>query len=187
MPSIKAGNLEKGTYFLFRGVPCAVVKAEFYKPGKGGAVNRVRYKNLNTGAVQEFTFKSQEQVDLIEVSTTQMQFLYDDGSELVFMDPRTYEQVSLAKSLIGDKALLLTPDVMVYVLFYEEKAMSISLPPKVKLKVTEAVEAVAGNTVNSPKKLVTLETGYEVHVPLFIKQGETIIIDTETGLYVSRE
>lgn len=186
MPTIKAGNISKGMFILFRGNPCQVTKAEFYHPGKGAAVNRLKFRNLKTGNTQEFTYKTNEQVEYLEVNSKEMQYLYHDENEVVFMDPRTYEQAELPRNMFEDTIGYLTPDVKVFVQIYNDEPMGVSLPPKVKLKVVESPDAVAGNRVNAPKKTVIMETGLEVQAPLFVKEGETLIIDTNTGEYVSR-
>jgi elongation factor P len=102
------------------------------------------------------------------------------------MDPRTYEQVTVSANVLGDKALMLTPEIKVYLSFFQEKVIDVSLPPKVKMKVEEAQEAVAGDRQNAGKKPVTMESGLIVQAPLFIKTGDYLIIDTETAAYVSR-
>ncbi len=183
---IKAGSIRKGMYILFKNEPALVTKTDFMSPGKGSAFMRAKFKNLKTGKVQEFTHKSTESVEEIEISSVQMQYLYLDGSDLVFMNPDTYEQVEVPKSLIGEKIKLLTPEAKVYVVTYDEKAIGISFPPKIKLKVEYTEEAVAGNTMGTAKKEIKLETGLVVLAPIFIKEGETVVIDTETLDFVSR-
>jgi elongation factor P len=186
MQTVKAGNITKGMFLMFRGNICEVTKAEFYHPGKGSSVSRVKMRNLKTGSTVEFTYKTNEMVEYLDVASQEMQYLYHDDSEAVFMDPRSYEQVSLPLNLLEGKLGYLTPDVKVYVQMYEDEPLDVSLPPKVKLKVVDAPEATAGNRVNAPKKPVKMETGLEVQAPIFIKEGEILIIDTETGEYVSR-
>lgn len=184
--TIKAGNIRKGMYILFKNEPSLVTKTDFMSPGKGSAFMRAKFKNLKTGRVQEFTYKSTESVESIDVSSTQMQFLYEDGSDVVFMNQDNYEQVEVPKSLIGDQVKLLTPELKVYVVSYNGEAIGVSFPPKVKLKVTYAEEAVAGNTMGSAKKEIELETGLKVQAPIFIKTGETVVIDSDTLSFVSR-
>lgn len=186
MANINAGNIEKGMYIMFKGVPQMVTKAEFMSPGKGSPIMRVKFKNVTTGAAAEFTFKTNESVEAADVEKKEMQFLYRDGEEVFFMDPKTYEQAAVPVSLVEDQLGYLIPDLRAWVLWYEEKAIGISLPPHVNLKVIEAPESVAGNRVNSPKKLIKLETGLEVQAPIFIKEGEMVVIDTATGEYLSR-
>lgn len=186
MAIIKGGNIRKGTYILFKDHPHLVTKTEFISPGKGSAFTRARLKSTKTGNSIDFTFKSTESVEELEITTRLMQFLYADSEEVAFMDPRTYEQVSIPRSLVEDKLGYLTSDTEVYILFYEEEAMGVRVPLKVRLKVTYAEDATAGNRVNAPKKPVTLETGLIVQAPLFVTVGDILIIDTETGEYVSR-
>ncbi len=186
MPFIKGGNIRKGSYILFKNAPHLVTKTEFVNPGKGSAFVRARLKNVQTAATQEFTFKSVESVEELDVSSREMQFLYMDGTDIIFMDPRTFEQVTVSGDLLEGKTGYLTPEIVVYILFYNEEAIGVRLPLNVKLKVTYAEDATAGNRVNAPKKPVTLETGAIVQAPLFVKTGDVIIVDTETNEYVSR-
>lgn len=147
---------------------------------------RSKLKSLKTGNVVEFTFKSVETVEEADVSTTEMQYLYQDGEDFVFMNPRTFEQVTVPGKVMKEYVPYLLPEQNMYVIFYNEQPIGIRPPGKVSLKVAYAEDTTAGNRVNAPKKKVRLETGYEVDVPLFIKTGESVIIDTTTGLYVSR-
>lgn len=186
MAIIKAGNIRKGSYILFKNLPHLVTKTEFVSPGKGSAFIRARLKGIKTGTTQEFTFKSMESIEELDVQSKEMQFLYLDGDDVVFMDPRTYEQVNVAKVLMDEKVGYLTPDVSVFILFFNDEAIGVRFPLSVKLKVTYSEDATAGNRVNAPKKPVTMETGITVQAPLFVKTGDTLIIDTETGEYVSR-
>jgi elongation factor P len=186
MVTTNGGNIRKGSYILFKDQPHLVTRTEFVSPGKGSAFTRAKLKNVRTAAVQEFTFKSTEKIEELDVQSKEMQFSYVDGDEVVFMDPRTYEQVSIALELLDGKVGFLTPEVTVYVLFFDDQAIGVRLPNSVKLKVTYAEDATAGNRVNAPKKPVTVETGMSVQAPLFIREGDVLTIDTETGEYLSR-
>jgi elongation factor P len=186
MAIIKGGNITKGNYISFKGTPHLVTKTEFVSPGKGSAFTRAKLKSVKTGATQEFTFKSTESIEEIDVTSREMQFLYDDGDDVVFMNPRTYDQVSVNRELVAETLGYMTPDLNVYILFFNEEAIGVRLPPHVKLKVTYTENAVAGNRVNAPKKPVTLETGLVIQAPIFIKIGDLLSIDTETGEYQSR-
>ena len=186
MATIKAGNIKKGSYILYRDLPHYVTKAQFVSPGKGSAFARVKMKDMRNGANVEFNFKSHDSVEELDVESKEMQFLFEDGEEIIFMDPRSYEQVGIPATLLDEQAKMLTSEIKVYVIFYQEKAIGVSLPPKVKLKVAEAQEAVAGDRQNAGKKPVTMETGLIVQAPLFIKTGDILLIDTESGAYVSR-
>lgn len=163
-----------------------VTKADFMSPGKGSAVMRAKMKNVKTGFSQEYTFKSTENIEEVEVSTRELQYLYADDTEVVFMDQRSFEQVSVDRELVADSIDLLTSDSSVYVVFYDEKAIGVHLPPKVTLKIVYSEEATAGNTVGQARKKAELETGLHVLVPLFVKNGDSIIVDTATKEYVSR-
>lgn len=186
MAMIKAGNISKGGYILFKGQPHLVTKTEFVSPGKGSAFTRAKLKSVKTGATQEFTFKSTESVEELDISSREMQFLYEDGSEVVFMNPRTYDQASVPRDLVEDKIGFMTPDLTVYILFFNDDAIGVRLPPNVKLKVTYAEDATAGNRINAPKKPVTLETGMVIQAPIFIKTGDILSVETESGQYQSR-
>lgn len=186
MSTIKANQLKNGMFILYKNQPCAVVKCEFYFPGKGSAFARTKLKNVKTGNAYEYTFKSNDMVEVVDVETIELQYLYADGDTYYFMNPRTFDQFEIAKSVFEGKEKYLLPEMKMFFNFYEGQAIGVRFPLKVTVKVIEAQDASAGNTVNSPKKPVKIETGGEVMAPLFVKQGETIIVDTETGEYVSR-
>ena len=186
MSKVKAGNIKKGMYLLHHNTPHKVVHKKFVSPGKGSAFTRTKLKNLKTSAIIEYTFKSHDTVEEVYVKSRQMQFLYKNGNDAVFMDPRSYEQTELPGSIVKEDLDYLVPQMNVHVSFYEEKPIGISLPPKVTMKVEKAPRAVAGDRQNAGTKPVTMETGLVVQAPLFIEKDEKLIIDTETGEYVSR-
>jgi elongation factor P len=186
MATINAGNIQKGMYIMYKDAPHQVMRADFMAPGKGTPIMRVKFKNVTTGAASEFTFKTNESVTVADVDKKEMQFLYRDGDDIVFMDPKTFDQAMIPLSLVEDQVGYLMPDMKAWVLWYDEMAIGISLPPHVNMKVVDAPEAIAGNRINAPKRLVKLETGAEVLAPLFIKTGDVITIDTMTGEYLSR-
>lgn len=186
MITVNAGNITKGMYLIYKGKPHLVVKGEFMSPGKGATIMRVKFKSIETGSAAEFTYRTNEQVEVADVTKTEMEFLYRSGSELVFMNPVSFDQASVAVSLIEDQVGFLMPNMKCWVLWYKDEAIGVALPPNVTMKVVESPEGAAGNTINAPKKLVKVETGIEVMVPIFIKEGEKIIIDTVTGEYIGR-
>ena len=186
MSSMRANQLKTGLFVLYKDQPCAVVKCEFYFPGKGSAFARTKMKNVKTGNVYEYTFKSNDMVETVDVETVELQYLYVDGETYYFMNPRSFDQFEISKSIFEGKEKYLLAEMKMFFNFYEGTAIGVRFPPKVTVKVIEAEEASAGNTVNAPKKSVTIETGVQVMAPLFVKAGETIIVDTETGEYVSR-
>lgn len=186
MSSVNAGNVAKGMYIMFKDAPNQVMKADFMAPGKGSPIMRVKMKNVQTNAAGEYTFKTNESVEIADVEKKEMQYLYRDGDELVFMDPKDFNQATVPVSLVEDQVGFLMPDMKCWVLWFADKAIGISLPPHVTMKVIEAPDSVAGNRVNAPKKTIKLETGIEVQAPIFIKEGELVILDTATGEYISR-
>ena len=185
MSNVNAGNITKGNYIIFKGAPVQVNKTEFMSPGKGSPVMRIKFKNIQTGSAGEYTYKTSEQVEIAEVSKKEMQYLYRDGNELVLMDPKSYDQASVPVALV-EKLGYLIPNLKCWVVWYKEKAIGVVLPSHVTMKVIESPNEVAGNRINAPKKTVKLETGVEAQVPLFIKVGESITLDTETDAYLSR-
>ena len=186
MSKVKAGNIELGMFIMHNGAPHRVIKKKFVSPGKGSAFNRTKLQNIETGAMMEHVFKSHDVVEEVEVESKQMQFLYKAADGVVFMDPRTYEQAEISNTVLGNAVDFLVAEMMVYISFYEGRATAVSLPPKVQMIVVESEDAIAGDRSNAGTKPVTMETGLIVQVPLFIKKGEKLIVDTDSGSYVSR-
>jgi len=183
---IESGDLKKGICIIFRGEPHLVVDKTFVSPGKGSAFTRAKLKNLKTGAVLDFTFKSGEKIEEANVNTIEFQYLYQQGKEYFFMNPRNYEQISLPEEMIGDFKNFLKEGDTYKIIVLENNPISLIPPLKVNLKVVETEAGAKGNTVTGATKPAKLETGYVVQVPLFIKKGDTITLNTETGEYVSR-
>ncbi len=186
MITVNAGNITKGMYLIFKDKPHLVTKTEFMSPGKGSAVMRVKYRSIENGAALEFTYKTSEQVEVADVEKREMEFLYRSGDDLFFMNPKTFDQAEVPMSLIEDQVGYLIPNLKCWVLWYKDKAIGVGLPPNVTLTVIEAHDEVAGNRINAPKKTVKLETGVEAMVPIFIKTGEKVLIDTTSGEYLGR-
>ncbi len=183
---VTAGDLKKGDFLLYQGEIWQVQKAEFSFQGRGMAVVRIKVKAARSGKNIDITLKSVDAIDLADVATRQMQYLYNDGSYLHFMDEETYHQVKVAASLVGDLANFLKPGDKYYVIMHEGETLNIRPPSSVALKVVESEDAVKGDTASGAKKQAKVETGVSVQVPLFIKAGDTIIINPETGEYVER-
>ncbi|KAA0206193.1 elongation factor P [Candidatus Uhrbacteria bacterium] len=165
-----------------------VVEFQHINPGKGAAFVRTRIKNLQSGKTLEATYKTSETIELVEVEHRKMQYLYHDASGYNFMDQQTFEQVSMPDDEVGEQGKYLRDGMEVNITTYEGRPLSVELPRKMTFKVTEAMEATGGNTVSGGNltKEITLEGGIKVRAPLFIKQGEEIIVNTETGEYVER-
>ncbi|MCL4364441.1 elongation factor P [Patescibacteria group bacterium] len=181
-----AGNLKKGEFVYHNGEIWQVQKADFYSPGKGSALMKARIKNLISGKNIEYAYKSNEQVEVLDVQSIEMQYLYHDNENLYFMDERTYNQFSLPLNIVGDVYKYFKEGDKMYVYLHDEKPLTIRPPMSVKLKVVEAETADKGDTVSGAKKPVKVETGAIVMVPLFIKVGETVSINPETGEYTGR-
>ncbi len=164
-----------------------VVEFQHVNPGKGAAFVRARMKSLGTGKVLEITYKTSESVDIVQVDFRTMQFLYKSGDNFAFMNMATYEQIEMNGDLIGDEAKYLKEGLDVVVGLYEERPVSIELPKKIKYKVAEAPPAVRGDsaTGNVTKEIV-LDNGLHIQAPIFIKEGEEVLVNTETGDYSAR-
>jgi elongation factor P len=182
---VQAGNLKKGEFILYQDQPHQVQKAEFYSPGKGSALMRTRVKNVVTGKQIDYTFKSSEQVETIEVNSVEMQYLYKDAENAYCMD-LSYEQYTIPLSVVGDVVNYLKEGDTIFVYVYQEKPLTLRPPASVRLKIVETEDAVKGDTVSGARKPAVLETGVTVMVPLFVKNGETIVVNPETGEYSER-
>jgi len=180
------GDLNIGTIFMRNESPFEVLFREHSKTGRGGAVLRTKIKNLKTGAISEETFKSGDKFEEANMVLQKMQFLYKDGEVFYFMDGNTFEQVPLSGDQIGGQSKYLIEGIEVDVILINGDPLGIRIPIKMDFEVVEAPPAVKGNTVDGGSKKVILSNGVEVSTPLFIKQGDVIKINTETGEYVSK-
>lgn len=179
-------ELAKNAIVRIKDDPHVVVFFQPVKPGKGTAFVRTRLKSLMTGAVIEQTFKASDNVDIVSVERQTLQYLYATDTEFVFMRTDTYEQVSLSRDTVADSMQWIKEGQEVIGVFFEGRLITVDVPKKVVLTVTEAEMTVRGDTSNAPMKDVTLENGTHIHVPLFIEQGDKISINTETGAYSER-
>src|SRR5262245_16603888 len=179
-------DIRKGLKVLIDGNPYTVVEFQFIKPGKGAAFTRTKFKNLLTGAVIERNIRSGEKLEPANVEEKTMQFLYREGEDFVFMDNSTYEQTHVGDAVVGDDWKFLKDNLEVQVLFFNERPVGVTLPNFVAVKITHCEPGVRGDTSGNVTKPATVETGAVVGVPLFVKQGETIRIDTRTGEYIER-
>lgn len=164
-----------------------VVEFQHVNPGKGAAFVRTRMKNLQTAKVLEVTYKTSESVDIVAVEHRRMQYLYHDAMGYTFMDNSSYEQATMSDEDVGEQGKYLRNDMEVVVSTFEDRPIALELPRKMTFKVETTMGAVAGNTASgNVTKEAILDGGIPVQVPLFIKEGEQIIINTETGEYVER-
>lgn len=183
---ISATDLRKGMRVLIDGEPFIVVDFSHVKMGRGRPHTKAKLKHLMTGSVQEKTFLSNEQFDLPDLENKRMQYLYNDADGHHFMDSASYEQIILSAESLGDNRFYLMDNHEYQVLFFEGRAFALDLPASVILKVIECEPAVKGDTVTNIQKGAKLETGLGVKVPLFIKEGDNVKVDTRTGEYLER-
>lgn len=163
-----------------------ILEFQHVKPGKGPAFVRTKLKNLRTGATIDKTFNAGVKVGTAHIDKKSMQFLYSMNNTYYFMDMTTYEQVELDRSMIEDSVKYLKENLEVEVVFFEGELLGLNLPDKVTMKIVRSEEAVKGNTTSGALKDAEVETGYVLKVPLFVGEGEEIVISTKDGKYVSR-
>lgn len=180
-------DLKPGTKFIFNGAPYQVIRAQHSKLGRGGGILRTKIKNLLDGSTIEKTFAGAEKFEEAQMTARTAQFLYRADDTYHFMDSANFEQFSLDKNQVGQSGKFLKEGGAVDILYYDDAPVNISLPIKIKLKVTYTEPGFKGNTASTVTKPATLETGAELNVPLFIKEGDEIVVDTRTGEYVERE
>ncbi len=183
---IDTSEFRNGTIFEWDGNIWQVTWFQHHKPGKGGAVMRLKLKNMRTGALIERTFKSGEKFREVELTTRVKQYLYSDADKAHFMDTESFDQLEMEKSKLGDSEGFLMENMEVQALYLDGELLNIQLPPSVQLKVTETVPGVKGDSATSKLKPAKLETGISVDVPLFIKEGDVVKVDTRTKEYVER-
>lgn len=179
-------DLKKGTLFQIDGVPYRVTDYNQKVMGRGGSIVNVRIKSLIDGKVLEKTYKGNEQLDSADVSTQNVQYLYNDGSTFYLMNEDTFEQFEITADLVGDGAGYLKEGDRIQLQFFNDTPINVELPKNVPLKVTYTENVVKGDTTSSVLKDATLETGITVKVPAFIKQDDIIKVDTRTGEYLER-
>ncbi len=184
--AVDTSQFRNGLKLVLNGEPFNMTYFQHVKPGKGGAFVRTKLKSLKTGRILEKTFRSGEKVDEAEVEDRKMQFLYRDGDQLVFMDTETYDQIPFSEDQIGAGVKYLRENLDVDVLFWNGRPLSVELPSFVEAAVAQCDPGMRGDTAQGATKPATLETGAVVQVPLFIKEGERIRVDTRPGEYVER-
>jgi elongation factor P len=186
MPAITTNDLKNGiTLELDIGL-FTVVEFQHVKPGKGGAFVRTKLRNARTGAVLERTFNAGIRVEQAILDKREMQFLYKDGDDYVFMDNESYEQMNVAPSALGDAADYLIEQATALLAFYGSEIISCEIPASVELTISDTEPGIQGDRVSGARKPATLETGKVVQVPLFVNPGDRVKVDTRTGEYITR-
>ena len=183
---VSSNDFKNGMTILYDGHIYKILEFMHVKPGKGGAFVRTKLRDLRNGGIVDITFNAAEKVEKAIIDKISMQYLYDDGASLVFMDMETYEQIELAHSLVENEMKFLVENMTVEIEKMGDEILGIILPDKVTLLVTKCDPAVRGDTKTNALKDAYVETGLLVKVPMFIEEGEKIIISTETGKYSSR-
>jgi len=183
---IETNEFKKGSKLKIENYPYTVIDFEHVKPGKGQSFTRCKLRNLATGQILERTFKSGEKFESPDLEFREMQYLYADGEMFTFMDNTNYEQVLLNNKMLGDQSKFLTENMVVNVCFYEEKPINVDLPNFVELPIQYTEPGFNGNTATGATKPATLLGGHTVTVPLHMKEGDILKIDTRTGDYVEK-
>ena len=183
---IETGEFRKGLKIEFEGQPYVITDFQHISPGKGAAFTRTKMKNLLTGRNVENNFRSGEKIELADIEEKGMSFLYKEGEDFVFMDQQSYEQITIVKDLVGDDWKWLKDNMVVVLLFWNGRAIGVTLPNFVELRVVSSEPGVKGDTSGGAQKPATLETGATINVPLFINEQDLLRIDTRTGEYCER-
>jgi len=181
-----AADLKKGLKIILDGDPYIIIAFDFTKPGKGQALYRTKMRNMINGTILDRTYRSGETFEPASLEERQMEFLYKEGSHYTFMDQQTYEQVVMEEDVLGDAKNYLLENLKVDVLLFGEKAIGVTMPNFVNLRVVQTDPWAKGDTSGNDSKPATLETGYVLRVPPFIEEGELVTIDTRTGEYSTR-
>ena len=183
---ILAGDLRPGMKIELDGVPFVVTDYQWVKPGKGGAFNRTKLKNMRTGSIVERTFRTEEKLPATELEEKRVQLLYQTGDEFHFMDTESYEQFFLSEEQLKDTRKYLKEEMVVTIVSHRGSPLAVEVPTFVELAVTETDPGVRGDTTSGGSKPATLETGAVIQVPLFINVGDRLRVDTRTGTYIER-
>ncbi len=183
---MNANDLRPGMVIKHNGELFSIHKAEHRTPGNLRAFVQARMRNLRTGAMFDHRFRSEDTVEKANIDEIEMQYLYSDGDSFYFMNTKTYEQINLHNSVIGDRALYLIPEVVIKIELFEGRPVDIELPATVDLKVVETEPGIKGGSATNVTKPAKLETGLTVQVPPFISEGEVIRVDTSEGKYLER-
>lgn len=180
-------DFRKGLKIEIDGIPFEIIEFQHFKPGKGGAMVRTKLRNILNGRVLDNTFRSGEKVDRPNLESRDMQFLYHEGENLVFMDMTTYEQIHMPEEVTDGKSGFLKDGQECRVLLYNEKPLDIEIPASLVLEVTSTEPGAKGDTVSNVTKPATLETGIVIQVPIFVNIGDRVKVDTRTKDYLGRE
>lgn len=183
---IDTGEFKKGLKIEIDGEPYEITDFQHVKPGKGAAFVRTTYRSMISGRVLQNNFRSGDKFERPDIEEKEMQYLYQQGEDYHFMEQKTFEQTFISEKVLAEQKNFLKESINASILFFNGKAIGVSLPNSVDLKVTKCDPGVRGDTVSGAMKPATLETGYTVNVPLFINEGDVLKIDTRDGKYLTR-
>ena len=183
---INAGEIRVGMLLEYKNDLWQVLKTQHVKPGKGGAFAQVEMKSVNKNTKLNERFRSTENVEKASLDEIKHNYLYEDESNYIFMDPKTFDQIEINKEIVGEKGKLLTENIEVNISIYNDSPVSIELPNQIKCKISSTDAALKGQTVSSSYKPAVLSNGVKIHVPPFIEVGDEIIIDTRTIEYIKK-
>ena len=183
---ISTNQFKNGNHIEVEGTVFKIIEFQHVKPGKGGAFVRTKLRNVRTGAVVDKTFNAGVKVGLAIVERKEMQYLFPEGGDLVFMDLQTYEQLHVSRSIVGDAANFLVEGGQATVATHQGTPIAVDLPASMVLAVTKTDPAVKGDTRTNALKPATLETGAVAQVPLFVEEGDRVKVDTRSGAYIER-
>ncbi len=183
---ISAGDFRNGATFEMEGSVYSIIEFQHVKPGKGAAFVRTKIRNVITGAVTERTFNPNDKFPTAFIERKDMQYLYNDGDLYYFMDPESFEQIPISKTILGDNFKFVKENMDCKILSYKGNVFGVEPPNFVELEITKTDPGFKGDTATNATKPATVETGAEIKVPLFINEGEKIRIDTRTGEYMER-
>jgi elongation factor P len=186
VPAISSNDIKNGITIATEGGLFTIVEFQHVKPGKGGAFVRTKLRNARTGAVIERTYRADERLEQAIIDKRDMQYLYRDGSDYIFMDQSTYDQVPVSPAQLGDAAHFLKETGTAMLIQHNDEIIGVELPASVELVITETEPGIQGDRVSGARKPATLETGFVVQVPLFVGPGEAIKVDTRSGEYMTR-
>jgi elongation factor P len=184
--TISTNQFKNGMHIELDGSPWRILEFQHVKPGKGGAFVRTKLKNLDSGSVVDKTFRAGEKFARVHTETKNVQYLYDSGDDVVFMDEQSYEQISLPRETVSDALDYIEPSSTVQMLTVDGRPSGVQMPGSVELTVAETEPGVRGDTVSNVTKPAKLATGAVVQVPLFVNQGDRIKVDPRDGRYISR-
>lgn len=182
----EVNSLRKGNIFIEDDQLWRVVDYHHIKMARGGATIRLKVRNVRTGSLVERTYNNGARVDDVRLEGREMEYLYPEGEQYVFMDVESYDQIALTADTLGEAVKFLSDNQVIAVEFYESEPLGVTLPTTVDLKVQWAEAAIAGDTATNPTKTVELESGFKLQVPMFVKEGDVIRVDTRDGRYVTR-